>query len=146
MLMVIIFKVDNMRKIVENSIMRCLVFGLMICICLQASGQDSLKCKKYIYVGESTSEHVPTFPGEAALGTDFDLISTPQMAFEYAEMVLKSVYGEKQVAFEYPFSIELVNKCWWYISGSLPKGYLGGVAYITISKRNGQIVTLYHEK
>ena len=27
-----------MRKIVENSIMRCLVFGLMICMCLQASG------------------------------------------------------------------------------------------------------------
>ena len=117
-----------MRKIVENSIMRCLVFGLMICMCLQASGQDSLKCEKYIYVGESTSEHVPTSPGEAALGTDFDLISTPQMAFEY------------------PFSIELVNKCWWYISGSLPKGYLGGVAHIAISKRNGQIVRLYHTK
>ncbi|WP_369795016.1 NTF2 fold immunity protein [Bacteroides sp. Ga6A2] len=32
------------------------------------------------------------------------------------------------------------------MSGSLPKGYLGGVAYITISKRNGQIVKLYHEK
>jgi hypothetical protein len=29
-----------MRKIVENSIMRCLVFGLMICMCLQASGQE----------------------------------------------------------------------------------------------------------
>jgi hypothetical protein len=80
------------------------------------------------------------------LGTDFDLISTPQMAFEYAEMVLKSVYGEKKVAFEYPFKIDLVNKCWWYISGSLPKGYLGGVAHIAISKRNGQIVKLYHEK
>ena len=98
MLIVITFKVDNMRKIVENNIMRCLVFGLMICMCLQASGQDSLKCEKYIYVGERTIEHhVPTSPGEAALGTDFDLISTPQMAFEYAEMVLKSVYGEKKL-------------------------------------------------
>jgi hypothetical protein len=43
MLIVITFKVDNMRKIVENSIMRCLVFGLMICMCLQASGQEIYK-------------------------------------------------------------------------------------------------------
>ncbi len=58
MLIVITFKVDNMRKIVENNIMRCLVFGLMICMCLQASGQDSLKCEKYIYVGEMVLKSV----------------------------------------------------------------------------------------
>ena len=62
MLMVITFKVDNMRKIVENSIMRCLVFGLMICMCLQASGQDSLKCEKYIYVGVISNIQIYVFP------------------------------------------------------------------------------------
>ena len=66
-------------------------------------------------------------------------------ATKVAEAVLVSVYGE-QVLHQQPFRANLVEDSVWVISGSLPKGMLGGVALIKIRKVDGKVLGIYHGK
>jgi hypothetical protein len=73
------------------------------------------------------------------------LVSTPDMAFRIAELVLNNIYGKQKIDAEKPFSINLENDI-WVIEGHLEAEYLGGVAYIEIRKSNGEILKVIHSK
>ena len=66
-------------------------------------------------------------------------------AIKIAEAVWIPIYGERQIQSEKPFVASLKNGV-WTVEGSLPKGWVGGVAIAEISKRDGRILRVSHGK
>lgn len=66
-------------------------------------------------------------------------------AIRIAEAVLTPVYGEEKIKSERPFTATL-RKGVWTVEGSLPEGWLGGVAVVEISKEDGRILRMSHGK
>jgi len=56
---------------------------------------------------------------------------------------LTSIYGEKQIKSEEPFSAKLHNGV-RTVEGTIAEGVEGGVAIIKISKMNGTIISVTH--
>lgn len=65
-------------------------------------------------------------------------------AIKIAEAVWFPIYGES-IYTKKPYKIKLIKGV-WIIEGSLPKGYLGGVPYIEIQKKDGKILKVMHGK
>ena len=60
-------------------------------------------------------------------------------AIRIAEAVWIPIYGEDQIRRQRPFHARLANNVWTVI-GSLPRGWVGGVALAEISKRDARIL------
>ena len=74
------------------------------------------------------------------------VIRNEQMAVAVAEALAFNVYGEEQIKQERPYHTELINGCYWVITGTLPKGYDGGVFEVVLKAEDGQVVRLLHSK
>jgi len=71
-------------------------------------------------------------------------IPDEKTAVRVGEAVLETIYGEKQIASERPFSAKLKNGV-WTVTGTFPKGQrFGGVAEIKISKSKGCVISVTH--
>lgn len=66
-------------------------------------------------------------------------------AIRIAEAVWSPIYGEELIQSEKPFVASLKNGV-WTVHGSLPKGWLGGVALAEVSKSDGRILRVSHGK
>jgi len=66
-------------------------------------------------------------------------------AIAIAVAVWEPVYGKDNVAGEAPYQATLKNGR-WTVTGTLPKGRVGGIATAVIDKMNGRIIKLYHTK
>lgn len=66
-----------------------------------------------------------------------------ETAIRIAEAVWIPIYGEEQINSEKPFKAVLVDDT-WIVTGSLPEGYVGGVAEARISKTDGRILGVIH--
>ena len=66
-------------------------------------------------------------------------------AIAIAVAVWNPIYGEEQIDREKPFTARLESGV-WTVSGSLPKGMLGGVAEAEIAKDDGRILRVSHGK
>ena len=66
-----------------------------------------------------------------------------QTAMKIAEAVWSPIYGEENIKSEKPFVASLKNGV-WTVHGSLPKGWVGGVAEAEISKSDGRILRVSH--
>jgi len=64
-------------------------------------------------------------------------------AIRIAEAVLIPIYGEAHLLHERPFKARLKDNV-WYVEGTLPKHFLGGVAMVRLSKRDGRILYVMH--
>jgi NTF2 fold immunity protein len=73
------------------------------------------------------------------------LIKTKEIAIAMAEPILFDIYSKKQIINERPYECYLIDG-YWYISGTLPKGWHGGVFEIIISSKDGQVIKLIHGK
>ena len=73
------------------------------------------------------------------------LIKTKETAIAMAEPILFDIYGKKEIINERPYECYLIDG-YWYISGTLPKGWNGGVFEIIISSKDGQVIKLIHGK
>jgi hypothetical protein len=73
------------------------------------------------------------------------LIKTKETAIAIAEPILFSIYGRKDIIKERPYECYLIDG-YWYISGTLPKGWLGGVFEIIINSKDGGVIKLIHGK
>jgi hypothetical protein len=62
-----------------------------------------------------------------------------------AEAILKPIYGEDSIDKQKPFKILLKNNI-WIVTGTLPKGLMGGVAIIEISKKDAKVLRVSHGK
>ncbi|MES2393206.1 MAG: NTF2 fold immunity protein [Acidobacteriota bacterium] len=72
-------------------------------------------------------------------------IPDEKTAIRVAEAVLSPIYGEDKIIGERPFHAQLENGI-WTVSGSLPDGWVGGVAIIRIDQRTGKIISYIHGK
>jgi hypothetical protein len=68
-----------------------------------------------------------------------------ETAIRIAVAVWTPIYGKKQIESEKPYKATLKNGV-WYITGSLPEGWLGGVAKAEIAKDDGCIIRVSHGK
>ncbi len=66
-------------------------------------------------------------------------------AIAIAVAVWTPIYGEKQIAGEKPYKARLKDGI-WTVEGSLPEGFLGGVAIAEIAKEDGRIIAVIHEQ
>jgi hypothetical protein len=73
------------------------------------------------------------------------LVPDPATAIAIAVAVWEPVYGKKNVAEEAPYRATLKDGR-WTVTGTLPKGRVGGTATAVIDKMNGRIITMFHSK
>jgi len=66
-------------------------------------------------------------------------------AIRIAVAVWIPIYGEKEIEKEKPYQAKL-DKGVWTVKGSLPEGWLGGVAVAEIAKDDGCILRVSHGK
>jgi hypothetical protein len=67
-------------------------------------------------------------------------------AIKIAVAVWEPIYGEAQIAGEKPYKARLDTNGVWSVEGSLPEGWLGGVAVAEIAKSDGRILRVSHGK
>jgi hypothetical protein len=65
---------------------------------------------------------------------------------EIAKDTAIKIYGERTIRNEIPLNAELKNDSIWIITGTLKKGYAGGIVYIEILKANNKITKITHYK
>ena len=73
------------------------------------------------------------------------MVPDQETAIRIAVAVWTPIYGKKQIESEKPYKATLKNEV-WYITGSLPEGWLGGVAEAEIAKDDGCIIRVSHGK
>jgi len=66
-----------------------------------------------------------------------------ESAIKIAVAIWTPIYGKKQIEGEKPYNAVLKEGV-WYVTGSLPKGWLGGVAEAEIAKDDGRIIRISH--
>jgi hypothetical protein len=73
------------------------------------------------------------------------VVPDPTTAVAIAIAVWEPIYGKKNVAEEAPYRATLKDGR-WTVTGTLPKGRVGGTATAVIDKMNGRIITIFHTK
>ena len=66
-------------------------------------------------------------------------------AVRIATAVWNPIYGERQIQGEQPYRASLRDGI-WTVESSLPDGMRGGVAVAEISKRDGRIIRVNHDR
>lgn len=72
-------------------------------------------------------------------------VPNAETAVKIAVAVWEPIYGEDQIAHEKPYTAVLLNGI-WTVQGSLPKGFVGGVAIAEIAKADGRVIRVSHGK
>ena len=70
--------------------------------------------------------------------------ASPSVAARVAEQIFVDIYGEKALS-ERPWRVTDTNGC-YFICGTLPKGFLGGVAQLKLKKADGMVWVYLHGK
>jgi len=73
------------------------------------------------------------------------LIKSPSTAIAIAEPLLFDLFGKEQIFQERPYETYLIDG-YWYISGTIPKGWKGGGFEIIFSAKDAKILRLTHYK
>ena len=74
-----------------------------------------------------------------------NMLPDAKTAVSVAEIYMFNVYGREQIKNERPYDVRKY-KNYWLVSGSLPEGAKGGVFYILLDQRDGQVISFHHEK
>ena len=72
-------------------------------------------------------------------------VSDEETAIKIAVAVWLPIYGKEKIEKEKPYKAMLKGGI-WYVNGSLPKGWVGGVAEAEIAKDDGRIIRISHGK
>ena len=72
-------------------------------------------------------------------------VPNAETAIRIALAVWEPIYGKKQIDSEKPYRATLKSGV-WIVEGSLPPGWLGGVAIAEISASDGTILRVSHGK
>jgi len=70
-------------------------------------------------------------------------VPTVETAIPLAVAVWGPIYGKEQIMKEAPYQAVRVDDC-WYVSGSLPKGAIGGAAEAVINVADGRFLMISH--
>jgi hypothetical protein len=72
-----------------------------------------------------------------------EIITDKETAVSIAEKILFSSYGQKNIEQQRPYEIYKI-KSYWIISGTLPRGSVGGTFFIIMDARDSRVVRLTH--
>jgi hypothetical protein len=72
-------------------------------------------------------------------------VPNKETAISIAIAVWLPIYSKEQIESEKPYTAKLNNGI-WFVTGSLPNGWNGGVAEAEISKDDGKIIRISHGK
>ncbi len=89
-----------------------------------------------LYTAESQKHNYKPAPG---------YVPDEETAIKIAVAVWLPIYGKKQIEKEKPHKATLKDGI-WHVNGSLPKGWVGGVAEAEIAKDDGRIIRISHGK
>ena len=82
-------------------------------------------------------------PKHNAMPKVVGVVPNEATAVKIAVAVWEPIYGADKIAAETPFHATLVKGV-WTVQGSLPKGWVGGVALAEISLADGRILRISH--
>lgn len=119
-----------------------LIIGILITTNLQA--QESEKKSDELIHAEQLLDYALKNKSERKI-MESPLIPNKENAINYAENILFDLYGKEKIQAEKPYQINLI-KDYWVITGTLPKGMLGGVFELIFDSWNGKILMLQHGK
>ena len=100
-----------------------------------------LSCILYFAAGSLFAADEPKHNAMPKAG----VIPTEATAIKIAIAVSEPIYGADKIAAEKPFHATLAKGV-WTVQGSLPKGWVGGVVLVEISKTDGRILRISHGK
>ena len=75
----------------------------------------------------------------------FAVVPNEEIATQVAVAALAPIYGRENIERQKPFRAALSGDV-WTVEGSLPPGFVGGVAIAEISKADGHIIRMTHGK
>jgi hypothetical protein len=73
------------------------------------------------------------------------IINSKEKLIAIAEPILFDIYGRDNILKERPYEIYLFDD-YWIMSGTLPKGWLGGTFSIVINRKTCEVVGVSHGK
>ena len=73
------------------------------------------------------------------------LIKDKATAINISEPILFDIYGKDNIKKQRSYETYFIDN-YWVISGTLPKGYLGGTFLIIIDATNSKVIKLTHGK
>ena len=140
-----------MKKIYLVIIGFAVVIGVCIITSMHSSHKDESNSNSvsFIYDGEKRIENnnINEMDGNFPLPVDESgIIKNDSMAYNLSSLIISSIYGEECFRSESPAHIRLINDSVWCVSGSLPKGDVGGTYSILIDKYSGRILRVWHER
>lgn len=74
-----------------------------------------------------------------------DAVPDKDSAIGLAVVVWQSIYGKEQIEKQKPYQAIRVDDC-WYVTGSLPRGWIGGTAEAVIRVHDGSFLNVSHGK
>ena len=127
---------------------------LCFCSCSNSDRKrdDELKNDNILITDESFVVEDTTlsfFPDDFTVNPKNGMVPDKETAARIAEAIWIPVYGEKTIYEERPYEAHLLNDSVWIVRGSLFDPYnevRGGTAYIAISKKDGRVLQMLHEK
>lgn len=73
------------------------------------------------------------------------IIKDSLTAIQIAEPILFSIYGKNNITKQRPYETYFIDN-YWVLTGTLPKGYLGGTFLIIINAFDSKIIKITHGK
>jgi hypothetical protein len=139
-----------MSKLLNLSLLLCLFTS---CETIPSNQKETYKqvtseiSTDHIFLGEKNArEQVNNAVKNEYQKYTFDtLINNYVTAIAIAEPILFNTFGKEQILEERPYEVYLIDG-YWYIAGTIPKGWKGGGFEIIFSALDGKIIKLTHYK
>ena len=71
-------------------------------------------------------------------------VPTGDAAIEIARAVAVARYGEAVIQREEPLTAKLDERNNWIVTGTMPRGSVGGVVEVEIARRDGRVLRMVH--
>jgi NTF2 fold immunity protein len=112
---------------------RALVTAVILVVASVPSGAQAMRKRSY------------TLPDKRTYMPPAGYVPDAETAIRIAVAVWEPIYGRKHIQGQRPFRATLHGGV-WTVTGSLPRGAVGGTAEADISKRDGSVLRVTHGK
>lgn len=93
----------------------------------------------------SLNANVANFNSSPKSSNNDGFVKDEQAAIEIAVKEWTRMGLKEMIDQEKPYRAELVDEV-WEVSGTAPKGWVGGLAYARIYQKNGKVLRAWHDK
>lgn len=144
----------SMKTIITSFILG-IILGVILAINICNNTTNTDTPVMYVFYGEKKVKNL-SFERDSIYADKVDpygvynkkngIIISPSDASKLAEIVLFPIYGEQSIIKQRPYEVTLINDSVWSINGTLRDGTEGGTFHMSIDKRDGRILNIWHDK